>query len=293
MTMKSRILAAVGGVGLTLAVAVTAVTAGGPLGGSAAPAASPSGSPVASSTPTTTTTGAGPSRAFSAGGFGMMPGMMTSDVHAFAVGMPDQAQCEDVQSKLAANLGVTTDALEEAIKKTILQEIDEAEKAGKLTAEQATTARDRVKSATDLCAGFGMHVAGSSGQRPEVGGRVHFGMIGGSTYEAVAKYFGITTEQLKQDATDLGTLQAVAAKHGKDNAAGKAGLKTAIEQALKADLAQHGVPQEMIDRIVAEFSTNFDTLYTTKLDEGKPMGPGGPSRRGPRTSPSPSPASTT
>ncbi|MFN8538909.1 MAG: hypothetical protein U0232_15725 [Thermomicrobiales bacterium] len=38
MSMKSRVLAAVGGVGLTLAVAVTAVTAGGPLSGLAAPA---------------------------------------------------------------------------------------------------------------------------------------------------------------------------------------------------------------------------------------------------------------
>src|SRR5262245_1129410 len=65
MSMKSRIIAAVGGVGLTLAVAVTAVTAGGPLRGAAAPSASPSSTPVASSSPaTTTTTIVGPGAGF-------------------------------------------------------------------------------------------------------------------------------------------------------------------------------------------------------------------------------------
>ncbi|MFN8538910.1 MAG: hypothetical protein U0232_15730 [Thermomicrobiales bacterium] len=69
---------------------------------------------------------------------------------------------------------------------------------------------------------------------------------------------GISTDQLKQDATDLGSLQAIAAKYGKDNDAGKAGLKSTIEQAIKDQLTKNGVPQEMIDRIVSEFDSNFD-----------------------------------
>src|SRR5687767_13742877 len=110
MSMKSRILASVGGVGLTLAVAVTAITAGGPIGGSAAPLASPSSSPVASSTPVTTVvnrTAAFPFGDF--GNFGVVAGEGPMGVAGFAMaGMGDPAQCEDVQSKLAANLGVTT-----------------------------------------------------------------------------------------------------------------------------------------------------------------------------------------
>jgi hypothetical protein len=212
-------------------------------------------------------------------------------------GLGDPAQCEDVQSKLAANLGVTTDKLEEAIKKTLIQEIDEAEQSGKLTADQAKTARDRINSVTDLCAGFGPHVSGPAGQGPEFGqtrgGGRAVSIFGGSAYEAAAKYFGITVEQLRQDASDLGTLKAVAAKYGKDNDAGKAGLKAAIEQALKDDLTQRGVPQEMIDRVVAGFSDNFESIYTAEAGKDMPIGPGGPGKRGPRTSPSPSPTSQT
>lgn len=313
MSMKSRVLAAVGGVGLTLAVAVTAVTAGGPLSGLAAPAASPSAAPVASSAPMTTIAATGPGAAFAFGGVGGFGGMAalpdgaTFDMNALAVGMGDPAKCQDVQSKLAANLGVTTDALEAAIKKTILQEIDQAEKDGKLTADQAKTARDRVNNATDLCAGFGIGMVGPGGKGGDhpattQGGGMAFGMFDGAAYEAVAKYFGISTDQLKQDATDLGSLQAIAAKYGKDNDAGKAGLKSTIEQAIKDQLTKNGVPQEMIDRIVSEFTTNFDSLYTAKLGGGMPGGGGrvmpgggqtGPGRRMPHTSPSPSPTSST
>ena len=44
---------------------------------------------------------------------------------------------------LAANLGVTTDKLQSAIKQTMLQQIDENEKSGKLTADlYLVTVRD-------------------------------------------------------------------------------------------------------------------------------------------------------
>lgn len=292
MSLKNRILATVGGAGLTLAIAVTAVTAGGPLGGSAAPESSapptPISSPAASTGPVTAAS------AFSLGDFGTAA--FAGPAGFGAVGMPDQAQCKDVQGKLAANLGVTTDQLEAAIKKTLLQEIDEAVANGKLTAEQAQNARDRVNNATDLCAGFGVHIAGRGG----VGGgdkgpgiAVGGNFADSSTYQAVATFFGISTDQLQQDLKDNGSLQAVAAKYGKDNAAGKAALQTAILQALKDDLAKRGLPQAMIDRVVAEFTNNFDTLYTSKLGQGMPFGPGGNGgpgkRQGPRTSPSPSP----
>ena len=41
---------------------------------------------------------------------------------------------------------------------------------------------------------------------------------------AAASYFGISADQLRQDLHDRGSLQAVAAKYGKDTADGKAGL---------------------------------------------------------------------
>ena len=291
MSLKNRILATVGGAGLTLAIAVTAVTAGGPVGGSAAPMASASPSPISS--PATATGPATTSAGISLGDFG---NVAFAGSAGFAAAMPDPAQCEDVQGKLAANLGVTTDQLEAAIKKTLLQEIDEALADGKLTAEQAQTARARVNSATDLCAGFGAHIAGRGDRGGANGPAIAGGgqIVDSGTYQAVATYFGISTDQLQQDLKDNGSLQAVAAKYGKDTAAGKAALQATILAALKDDLTKRGVPQAMIDRVVAEFTANFDTFYTSKLGQGLPGGIGGPGKRqGPRVMPSPSPTTQT
>ncbi len=307
MSIRNRAIAAVGGVGLTLAIAVGAVAAGGPHGGTSTPTTGGASSSTAAST--TTTAGFATTTNFSFGNFGDLGGLMgAGGLGAATIALaPDPAQCQDVQSKLAANLGVTTDQLQSAIKKTMLQEIDENEKAGKLTADQAKAARDRVNSTTDFCANLGTHFAGPGGQRPG-GGKVDgrggigiggIGMADSATYQAVATYFGINTDQLQQDLKDAGSLQGVAAKYGKDNTAGKAALEAAMEQSLKADLAKRNLPQTMIDQIVAQFKTNFDTLYTAKMGQGMPIGPGGQNRTpgqrpgGPRPSATPSPTSQT
>lgn len=298
MSIRNRVIAAVGGVGLTLAIAVAAVAAGGPLSGLAASSnGGPSAAPTATTAPASGHTSFMAPGGFAFGDFGNLAfpvGLGEADVSAFAgFGMGDPANCQEVQSKFAANLGVTTDQLQAAIKKTMIQEIDEAEKAGKLTADRAKAARDRVNSTTDFCAGFGMHIGGVGGPHQGPGqGRVGgINMADSATYQAVATYFGITSDQLKQDLADKGSLQGVAAKYGKDTAAGKAGLQAAIETAMKADLAKQGLSQEMIDRIVAQFKANFDNYYTAKLGQGINFGPGGPGKQrpgGPRTSPAPS-----
>jgi len=306
VSIKNRAIAAVGGVGLTLAIAVGAVAAGGAHGGASTPTA---GSASPSTVANTTTTSMVTTTDFSLANFGDLGSFISAGGFAAGgIGMaPDPAKCQDVASKLAANLGVTTDALQAAIKKTLLQQIDENEKSGKLTADQAKAARDRVNSTTDFCAGLGTHIAGPGGDRPTggMGGGMGIGMMDSATYQAVATYFGISTDQLQTELKDTGSLQGVAAKHGKDNTADKAGLEAAMEQSLKADLAKRGLQQTMIDQIVAQFKANFDTLYTAKLGQGMPFGPGGqampggqnhtPGQRpgGPRPSSSPSPTSRT
>jgi hypothetical protein len=175
-------------------------------------------------------------------------------------------------SKLAANLGIGQDQLTEAVKQTNLQLIDEAEAAGTLTADQAQAARDRVNSSTDG-GGFGGRLGGKGGGRGGIGG--------GALNDATATYFGISTDQLRQDLADTGSLQGVAAKYGKDNDAGKAGLKSALESALRQQLTDKGLDTATVDQRVAEFSQNFDQYYTQ-------TGGG----RGPRVPQSPAPSAT-
>ena len=217
MTLRKRMIALLGTLGLTLMIAVAAVTASG------------------------------------------------------ASAATGQGSATDFLSRLAANLGIGQDQLTEAVKQTNLQLIDEAVAAGTMTADQAQAARDRVNSSTDG-GGFGVGRGGGKG-----GGR---GIGGGALNEAAATYFGITADQYRQDLIDTGSLQGVAAKYGKDNDAGKAGLKAAREAALRQQLTDKGVEAAEIEQRVSEFSTNFDQYYT---QQGGVRGP-----RGPQQMPSPS-----
>ena len=168
-------------------------------------------------------------------------------------------------SRLAANLGISEDTLNTGVKQTNLQLIDEAVAAGAMTEEQAQAARDRVNSGTGglIFGGGGKHSGAGRG-----------GIDGGAMLsEATASFFGITTDQLRQDLTDTGSLQGVAAKYGKDNATDKAALKSALETALRQQLTDKGVEATAIDTRVSEFSQNFDQYYTTTRTERGPRGP--------------------
>ena len=168
----------------------------------------------------------------------------------------------DFIAKLAANLGISADRLTAAVKQTNIQQIDEELAAGRLTAEQAQAARDRVNSsATGFFGGKG-------------GPRAGRGVGGGATLDAAASYFGISADQLRQDLTTTSTLQGVAAKYGKDNAAGKAGLLTALEGALRTELGAKGLDAAQIDQRLAEFRQGFDQFYTQPFGaRGGPRGP--------------------
>ena len=119
------------------------------------------------------------------------------------------------------------------------------------------------------------------------------GLFDDSMAQAVASYFGTSTDQLKQDLKDQGSLQGVAKKYQKDTTEGKAGLETALENALRQQLKDRGVAQAQVDQMADAFKQNFDRLYTMTPGQGGPGGlpgmPGGP--RGPR-GPQPSAAPT-
>lgn len=240
MTVQQKILATVGAVLLTLLIAVVAVSAGAPRGAAAERASE--------------------------------RGQVTPATPGTVVDHRVDAKCGgDFAAKLAANLGITEDQLEAAIKKTAAQKIDEAEQNGRLTADQAKRARDRVNSGDGFpCVGLG-----------DFGGRGHHGLplphFGplGDYAEAAAAYFGISTDQFRQDLQAAGSLQGVAAKYGKDTADGKAGLKAAIEQKLRQNLTSRGVAADRVDQIVGEFSQHFDRLYTARIDRHhRPAMPG-------------------
>lgn len=190
-------------------------------------------------------------------------------------GQSGQNPLSSFVTKLAANLGITQDQLTAAVKKADLQQIDEAQAAGQLTAEQAQAARDRINNNTGIPP-FGIGKGGHDGHHGGPG----FGDEG-TMLNATATFFGITTDQLQQDLQSTGSLQGVAAKYGKDNATDKAALETALETALRQDLTTKGVAATEIDQHVAQFKQNFDQFYTSGFGhhghpgKGRPRGPHG------------------
>src|SRR5262249_5944906 len=159
---------------------------------------------------------------------------------------------------------VTVDQFQAALKKTLIQQIDAAEAAGKLTADQAKAARDRINSsdAPTFCMGVGAAIPlpGHPGDGPAIA--VAGGFFDGDMLNAAAAYFNITPDQFKQDLKDKGSLQGVAAKYGKDNDAGKAGLEAALEAALRKSLADHGLSADQVNQVADGFKQHFDMLYT-------------------------------
>ncbi len=274
-----RLMMILGAVALTLAIAVTAVVAGGPLRGLAASA---------------TGNAPGATNAVPAQPAALSPAMIPAGLYQFAItdvsgqGGDREAQCQTFVSNLTKNLGVTTDALGGAVKKTLVEQIDAAQAAGKLTGEQAQTAKDRVNAASDgaFCAslGAGGKVGGGAGH-----GR-GFGVLRGDLLDAAAGYFGITPDVLKQELVSKGSVQAVAAARGKDNATDKAGLQAALEGALRASLTGQGLSADRIEQMVTAFGQGFDHLYTAPIGQGGPHGrPGGFPGQRPSASPSASP----
>ncbi|HEY8598599.1 MAG TPA: hypothetical protein VIL85_09225 [Thermomicrobiales bacterium] len=85
-----------------------------------------------------------------------------------------QAAQADFYAKLAANLGVSQDTLVAAVRQADLAQIDAALAAGTLTAEQAQVTRDRINSTTSGLPPFGIgggrgghnQSGGRGGQQP-------------------------------------------------------------------------------------------------------------------------------
>lgn len=241
MKLRNRLLTLIGAGLLTAAIAITALLAGHPL----------------------TTLAADPAAATP------------------AAGQAAQNDRADFLAKLAANLGISQDALTAAIKQADLQQIDAAAAAGTLTADQAQAARDRVNNSTGappLGVGLG----------DKQGGRGRGLGDEGALRDAAASFFGITADQFRQDIQSAGSLQGVAAKYGKDNAADKANLEAALESALRQALTAKGVDATRIDQETAAFKQNFGQYYASAFGHRGPAGSGG--QRGPQAAPSTAPA---
>lgn len=159
---------------------------------------------------------------------------------------------EDRLAKLAANLGISVDQLKAGMKQTALQGIDDAVAAGRLTADQAAAAKQRVESGQGAFAPGGPGGPGRRGDhgaqhgpgKPGGPGGSHRGPGGpgapgaprgaGGPMAAAATVVGIDAQTLMTEMRSGKSLAQVAEAHGKTRDQLKTGLSQQFGQNLDA-----------------------------------------------------------
>ena len=178
-------------------------------------------------------------------------------IAASGVGSSEDEQA--VIDAAAEKLGVKPEALESALEDALAARIDAAVAAGRLTKEQGAELKERLKEGTLPL--FGGRGPGHHGPG--------FGFHGPELLDTAASYLGMTEAALRTQLEDGKSLSEVAQSKGKS----VSGLKTALTNAVKADLADAVKAGKLTDaqrdEALSRFEDRLDDLVTR---EGFPAG---------------------
>jgi polyhydroxyalkanoate synthesis regulator phasin len=174
----------------------------------------------------------------------------------FAATQNDSNDSQAVINDAAKQLGVTPNALSNALKTALKNRVDAAVAAGRLTKEQGDALKARID-AGDLPLGVGGFHHGGPGHFLEL--------------DAAADYLGLTEAQLRSELAGGKTLAQVARDHGK----GVGGLINAMVAEAKSHLddavAEGRITQSQADSILADLKQRI----TDRVNNGTFRGFGG------------------
>lgn len=142
-------------------------------------------------------------------------------------------RAEDFLSKLAQNLGISTDQLQTGLKTTEKQYVDQAQQSGKLSADQASTLKQKIDQSNGVSP-LGRVLGRFARDHGQAHG--HGQVVRHQVGEAIADTLGMTPAQLKSELQSGKTLSQVISDHGKTTddvvnavvAKAKARLDTAV-----------------------------------------------------------------
>ncbi|MFN8498934.1 MAG: hypothetical protein U0641_13875 [Anaerolineae bacterium] len=221
--------------------------------------------------------------------------------------LQSQLQSGKTLADIAQSKGVSQDAVKQAIVAAEKAQVDAAQQAGRITADQATqmkAAIDQRAATLDLTKPFGGRgfgpgaMPGAQGFGPGAGkGQGGFGMMGGTAVlDAVAKALNTTTADLQSQLQSGKTLADIAQSKGVSQDT----IKQAIVAAEKAqvDAAQQAgrITADQATQMKAAIDQRAATLDLTKPFGGRGFGPGAmpgaPNNRGGRGAPGAAPQGT-
>jgi hypothetical protein len=154
-----------------------------------------------------------------------------------------------VLNDAAQRLNVKPAELQSALKQAMLDRIDAALKAGRITEQQATELKARVNAGDGLGPlfggrGFGFHHGG-----PPLAG-----------LDAAATYLGLTPAQLRTQLQSGKTLAQIAKAQGKSTDGLKQAMLADAKTHLDADVKAGKLTQSQADHILSDLSSRLDDL---------------------------------
>jgi len=160
-------------------------------------------------------------------------------VAASGGGSPSQ-ESKAVIDDAAKQLGIPSSKLSDALKQALVNQVDAAVAAGRLTKEQGAELKQRLESGDFPLIG-GLHREGGH----------HFGFFGG--LDVAAGYIGVTEAQLRTQLENGKSLAQVAKDHGKTadglGAALVADAKQKLDKAVSAKRITQAQADEMLTRL--------------------------------------------
>ena len=182
-----------------------------------------------------------------------------------------QALLDDFLTKLAANLGISQSDLEQAIRATDSQILDELVADGKITEDEAAKIRDRIESGDFPLFPFGGH--GGPGRGPGGPHRGHgFGMIGGDLIKQTADFLGVDRQTVIDGLENDQSLAQIAEANGK-SADGLSGyIYDQLKSKLDEGVANNRITQDREDSILTNAKDHIDTAINRVGPFGGPWG---------------------
>ncbi|MCZ2110829.1 MAG: hypothetical protein LC118_14895 [Dehalococcoidia bacterium] len=194
-----------------------------------------------------------------------------------AKGPDHQRRMDDFLQKLAANLGIDTAKLEDALKKTAVDEIDQALKDGKITQDQHDRMKSAIESGTLPFPGPGAWAGDGRGGKP--GGFAELGPLFMGAKGAIgdfATWLGIDTATLQKDLAGGKTLAQEAQDHNKSRDELKSYLTDSLDAHLKQLVADGVLKQEKADALEKNVTDNLDKIIDGQRPAIGLPGNGGP-----------------
>jgi hypothetical protein len=173
---------------------------------------------------------------------------------------------EAFMTDVAKRLGVSTDALNDAVKGARLDQVEQALKDGEITQEQADAAKQAIESGEGR--GFG---PGHRGFKGGFGGGHGFGHHGhrGGSLEAAADYLGLSQDELRTGLRGGKSLATIAGEEGTSVDGLKAAMVKDASAKLDEAVADGRITEEQKASLAERLSEMVDRLVDrTPRDRG-------------------------